>query len=76
MPLLSAKEGAFERPKSLMGRWQLPRREQLRVVEAHHHVRGPLEGVREQRLPFAAKPAVFWVWPWRPRCLIVSQFLA
>ena len=44
--------------------------------EAHHHVRGPLEGVREQRLPFASMLAVFWVCPWSPCCLIASQFWA
>jgi hypothetical protein len=57
-----------------MGGRQLSRRGQLRVDEAHHHVRRPLEGVREQRPPFAVVPAAFWVWPWRPRCLIASQF--
>ncbi len=73
--LLSAKEGAFERPKALMGGRQLRRRGQLLVGdEAHHHFRGPLGGVREQRPPFAAELPAFWVWPWRPRYLIASLF--
>ena len=70
------KEGAFERPKALMGARQLPRLGQMRVGDAHHD-RGPLEGVRGQRPhPFAAEAPAFWAWrPWQ-HCLIASQFWA
>ena len=63
MILLSAKEGAFECPKTLMGLRQLPRLGQLRVGDAHHF-RDPHRGVaREQRpQPFAAEARAFWSW--------------
>jgi hypothetical protein len=61
MLLLSSTEGAFERPKALMGGRQLPRRGQLRVGEAHHHVRDPLGVAQEQGPPFAVDRSAFWV---------------
>jgi hypothetical protein len=76
MLLLSATEGAFERPKTLMRGRQLPRREQLRVDEAHQHFHDPLGVAQEQRPSFVSERASFWVWPLRPRYLIASLFWA
>jgi hypothetical protein len=60
MLLLPAKEGAFERLTATMGRWQLPRRAQLRVGDAHRF-RFPYHGgAREQRpQPFVAEALAF-----------------
>jgi hypothetical protein len=67
MILLSAKEGAFERPKTLMGGRQLPRLGQFRLGDAHHD-HGPLEVAWGQRSqPFAAEAPAFWAWRSRQR---------
>jgi hypothetical protein len=71
--LLSSSEGAFERPKALMGGWQLPRRGQLRVGEAHHHLSDPIGGAQEQGPPFTVELVAFWVCL-GPRYLIASLF--
>lgn len=58
LSLLAEEEGAFERPKALIGRGQLPRWEQLQVGEVAHRV--PQRGAQEQPpLPFAAAGAAF-----------------
>ena len=74
MLLLSAKEGAFERPKALMGFRQLPGRGQLRVGDAHHFRGRHPEGGREERpQAFAVVALAFWVGrPWK-RCLRDSR---
>jgi hypothetical protein len=60
MLLLTVKEGAFERPKALMGRRKLPRRGQLRVGDAHHASGLPPGGARDQRpQPFAVESHAF-----------------
>jgi hypothetical protein len=66
-------EGALERPRSLMGLRQLPRRGQLRVDDAHHF-RSRFEGGREQGpQPFAAEALAFWAWQPYQRCHHASR---
>jgi hypothetical protein len=55
MLLLFDTEGAFERPKELMGGRQLARRGQLRVGEDHHHFHDPLRCAQEQLPSFAVE---------------------
>ena len=50
MLLLSSKEGAFERPKVIMGLRQLPRQGQLWVGDADH-IRGLYPGVSQDQRP-------------------------
>ena len=56
--LLAEEEGAFELPKTLMGRWKLTQWGQMRVGETHHSHQWDTEEQWSQ--PFTADSLAFY----------------